>query len=154
MNKKQFGEQVNQLGLLSGAEQLIVCYFSNNYSDDLVQVLSTPIDRCMKGQSDTQSGCVLIKHYQEVILNIEETFEGLSHQDFETTVDKFKDDSGKLYVIGSASAEPLANYFYLLARYLRKEVVLIKADPSILPHQLVDVTYSITGPLDCSLLKR
>ncbi|ODS10607.1 MurR/RpiR family transcriptional regulator [Vibrio scophthalmi] len=181
MNKKQFGEQVNQLGRLSGAEQLIVCYFSNNYtalpfakmddlckqigvgkatlgrflnrlgfggfidfkkcvSDDLVQVLSTPIDRCMKGQSDTQSGCVLIKHYQEVILNIEETFEGLSHQDFETTVDKFKDDSGKLYVIGSASAEPLANYFYLLARYLRKEVVLIKADPSILPHQLVDVT--------------
>lgn len=185
MNKKQFGEQVNQLGALSGAEQLIARYFSNNYtvlpfakidelckqvgvgkatlgrflnrlgfsgfiefkkcvSDDLVQELSTPIDRCMNGQLESQSGCLITKHYQEVKSNLEGTFNQLSRQDFQSTIDAFTDPKGKLYVIGSASAEALANYFYLLARYLRKDVVLIKADPSTLPHQLVDVTENDT----------
>lgn len=112
--------------------------FKKSVSDDLVQELTTPIERYQ--QSNESQINLLTQHYQEIEQNLKKTYERLSLQDVEQAIQLMQRPQGKLYVLGSASAEALANYFYLLARYLRKEVVLLRADTSTLPHQLVDVT--------------
>ncbi|MDN3683104.1 MurR/RpiR family transcriptional regulator [Vibrio tapetis subsp. quintayensis] len=114
--------------------------FKKHVSDDLVQVLTTPIDRCETTLPSDNNSNILAKHFQEVTANMQTTFDTISQSDFDLAVTCMKNPNGKLYVMGSASAEALSNYFYLLARYLRKEVILLKADASTLPHQLVDVT--------------
>ncbi|MGF1756458.1 MurR/RpiR family transcriptional regulator [Photobacterium sagamiensis] len=114
--------------------------FKKHVTDDLTQVLSTPIERYESDAQPNSHKSMLTTHFEEVISNMEETFSTLSEDDFERAVAYMREPKGKLYVIGSASSEALANYFYLLARYLRKDVVLLKADISTLPHQLADVT--------------
>lgn len=114
--------------------------FKKRVSDDLVQVLSTPIDRCKGEQTVDDNRSVLTNHYEEAMANMQATFDTISEHDFEQAITYMQNPKGKLYVMGSASAEALSNYFYLLARYLRKDVILLKADASTLPHQLVDVT--------------
>ncbi|MBD1401476.1 MurR/RpiR family transcriptional regulator [Pelovirga terrestris] len=46
---------------------------------------------------------------------------------------------GNLYVCGSASGAPLAKYFYLLSKYIRKNSILLSPDISTLTHHLTDV---------------
>ncbi|KLV05234.1 transcriptional regulator [Photobacterium aquae] len=137
IGKATLGRFLQRLGF-SGFIQ-----FKKQVTEDLTQTLTTPIERyeyhttdpAREGNAET----LLSSHYAEIMDNMEKTFDALSDQDFENAVNIMRDQRGKLYVIGSASSEALASYFYMLARYLRKDVVLLKADISTLPHQLVDV---------------
>ncbi|MGF1697780.1 MurR/RpiR family transcriptional regulator [Vibrio lamellibrachiae] len=114
--------------------------FKKAVTDDLILDLSIPIDRCNNKSTSSSLSCLIEEHKKELLDNIEETYRDLNDTKLEQATTHLLNDSGKLYVIGSASAEALANYFYLLARYLRNDVVLLKADSSTLPHQLADVT--------------
>ncbi|MGF1723929.1 MurR/RpiR family transcriptional regulator [Photobacterium nomapromontoriensis] len=136
VGKATLGRFLQRLGF-SGFIQ-----FKKQVTDDLTQILTTPIERYEYHTTDPTQGStkgVLANHYCEVMDNMEKTFEALSEQDFDEAIHIMREPKGKLYVMGSASSEALASYFYLLARYLRKDVVLLKADISTLPHQLVDV---------------
>ncbi len=133
VGKATLGRFLNCLGF-SGFIQ-----FKKLVSQDLVQELTTPIERCHSSQSVHPQEGLLSQHFEEVMNNMEETYRTLSPHDVDNAVNCLLNPKGKLYVMGSASAEALSNYFYLLARYLRKDVVLLKADASTLPHQLVDV---------------
>ncbi|MUK77984.1 SIS domain-containing protein [Aliivibrio fischeri] len=114
--------------------------FKKQVADDLALTLTTPVERYETLQPVDSKDNVLQSHYDEVISNMTKTFATISESDFELAVEYMQNPKGKLYVIGSASSEALANYFYLLARYLRKDVIWLKADISTLPHQLVDVS--------------
>lgn len=114
--------------------------FKKNVADDLALTLTTPIERYEINQDVDSKNNILKNHYDEVMSNMSKTFAMISERDFECAITYMQTPKGKLYVIGSASSEALANYFYLLARYLRKDVVWLKADISTLPHQLVDVS--------------
>ncbi|GHA42294.1 MurR/RpiR family transcriptional regulator [Photobacterium aphoticum] len=117
--------------------------FKKEVTEDLTQTLTIPIERYEHQTNNDNPDDIhglLISHYREVKDNVEKTFDALSEQDFERAIDIMCQPRGKLYVMGSASSEALANYFFLLARYLRKEVIFLKGDISTLPHQLVDVT--------------
>ncbi|MUK69809.1 MurR/RpiR family transcriptional regulator [Aliivibrio fischeri] len=181
MDKKDFIDAVNGLGVLTAAEQRITQYFMKHYTmlpfakidelckqigvgkatlgrflqhlgfsgflefkkqvaDDLALTLTTPVERYETLQPVDSKDNVLQSHYDEVMSNMTKTFATISESDFELAVEYMQNPKGKLYVIGSASSEALANYFYLLARYLRKDVIWLKADISTLPHQLVDVS--------------
>lgn len=137
VGKATLGRFLQRLGF-SGFIQ-----FKKEVSDDLAQSLTIPIERyeyhTHEQSQDTIEG-LLANHYQETIDNVDKTFTHLSEQDFESAMTLMRHAKGKLYVMGSASSEALATYFYLLARYLRQDVVLLKADISTLPHQLVDVS--------------
>lgn len=137
VGKATLGRFLQRLGF-SGFIQ-----FKKEVSDDLAQTLTTPIERyeyhTNEHSQDNVEG-LLASHYQETTDNVDKTFNRLSQQDFESAMNLMRQPNGKLYVMGSASSEALATYFYLLARYLRKDVVLLKADISTLPHQLVDVS--------------
>ena len=141
VGKATLGRFLQRLGFSGFIE------FKKNVTEDLTQTLTIPIERYEHQNTDANPDDirgVLAAHYHEVQDNLEKTFEALSEQEFERAIEIMCQSDGKLYVMGSASSEALANYFYLLARYLRKEVVFLKADVSTLPHQLVDVTPSDT----------
>ncbi|WP_407332790.1 MurR/RpiR family transcriptional regulator [Enterovibrio sp. 27052020O] len=114
--------------------------FKKHVSDELALTLTTPVERYESAQPSDSSPALLASHYEEVMSNMAKSVSTLSEPDFNVAIDYMQNPLGKLYVIGSASSEALANYFYLLARYLRKDVVWLKADIATLPHQLVDVT--------------
>ncbi|WP_028025340.1 MurR/RpiR family transcriptional regulator [Enterovibrio calviensis] len=118
--------------------------FKKKVSNDLAQTLTTPIERYEGEQHANNDQSTLANHFDEVMSNMTTTLSSLSESDFNLAIDYMQNPDGKLYVIGSASSEALANYFYLLARYLRKDVVWLKADISTLPHQLIDVSTNDT----------
>ena len=53
---------------------------------------------------------------------------------------------GDLYILGTATSQALALYFFLLTKYMRQRVVLLDANFSTIRHQLADV-----GPHDVLL---
>ncbi|MDG3086096.1 MurR/RpiR family transcriptional regulator [Vibrio hannami] len=138
IGKATLGRFLNRLGFTGFLE------FKKKVSDDLVIDLAIPIERCKENEKGGKTDSLLNEHLQETQKNLEATYNLLSQSDFNAAIDHLLDQKGKLYVLGSASAEALANYFFLLARYLRKDVELLKADTSTLPHQLVDVNENDT----------
>ncbi|PMN94438.1 MurR/RpiR family transcriptional regulator [Enterovibrio norvegicus] len=118
--------------------------FKKQVSNDLALTLTTPVERYEGTQHTDAEQSVLESHFDEVMSNMTKTIASLSESDFNLAIDYMQNPNGKLYVIGSASSEALANYFYLLARYLRKDVIWLKADISTLPHQLIDVSTNDT----------
>ncbi|RYU64804.1 MurR/RpiR family transcriptional regulator [Aliivibrio finisterrensis] len=134
VGKATLGRFLQHLGISGFLE------FKKHVADDLALTLTTPVERYETLQPTDRKDNILQSHYDEVMSNMTKTFATLSECDFELAVEYMQSPNGKLYVIGSASSEALANYFYLLARYLRKDVVWLKADISTLPHQLVDVS--------------
>ncbi|GAL03486.1 transcriptional regulator [Photobacterium aphoticum] len=137
VGKATLGRFLQRLGFSGFIE------FKKDVTEDLTQTLTIPIERYehqTKSDNPDDIHSLLLSHYREVKDNVEKTFDALSEKDFERAIDIMCQPRGKLYVMGSASSEALANYFFLLARYLRKEVIFLKGDISTLPHQLVDVT--------------
>ncbi|WP_318440966.1 MurR/RpiR family transcriptional regulator [Photobacterium leiognathi] len=134
VGKATLGRFLQHLGFTGFLE------FKKQVTDEFAQTLTTPIERYESTQQTVSEHSILEKHYDEVISNMAASFAQISESDFNRAIDYMQEQKGKLYVIGSASSEALANYFYLLARYLRKDVILLKADISTLPHQLADVT--------------
>ncbi|WP_305811384.1 MurR/RpiR family transcriptional regulator [Photobacterium leiognathi] len=134
VGKATLGRFLQHLGFTGFLE------FKKQVTNEFAQTLTTPIERYESTQQTVSEHSILEKHYDEVISNMAASFAQISESDFNRAIDYMQDQKGKLYVIGSASSEALANYFYLLARYLRKDVILLKADISTLPHQLADVT--------------
>lgn len=118
--------------------------FKKSVSQDLVEELQTPIQRYENDDHHIHTQSVLDKHLNEINENINDTFSSISLRDFETALSYMRNKNGKLYILGSASAEPLALYFYILSRYLRNDVILLKSDITNLPHQLVDVSENDT----------
>jgi DNA-binding MurR/RpiR family transcriptional regulator len=98
----------------------------------------SPIERFNK-ENNLQSGMAYVqRHFSDVTDNITDTLDKMNAQDLEKAIALLCDPEKRLYVIGSASANALAEYFYLLGRYIKKDIVLLDANIGNLPHKLVD----------------
>lgn len=98
----------------------------------------SPIDGFNK-EGNIKSGSEYVgRHFGEIAANINSTFEKIDKQDLEKAIGLICDPEKKLYVIGSATAHTLAEYFYLLGRYIKKDIILLDANIANLPHKLVD----------------
>jgi DNA-binding MurR/RpiR family transcriptional regulator len=98
----------------------------------------SPIERFNK-KSSTKNGIDYIeKHCSEITNNINNTLKNINRMDLEKTIALICDPEKRLYVIGSATAHALAEYFYLLGRYIKKDIVLLDANIANLPHKLID----------------
>jgi len=64
--------------------------------------------------------------------------EKINKNDLEKAIALLCDPEKRIYVIGSATAHCLAEYFYLLGRYIKKDIVLLDANIANLPHKLMD----------------
>ncbi|WP_413733859.1 MurR/RpiR family transcriptional regulator [Sodalis sp. RH21] len=98
----------------------------------------SPIDRFNKENNIKNSFAYIERHFAEITANITATLHKISVPDLEKTVALICDPDKRLYVIGSASANALAEYFYLLGRYIKKDIILLDANIGNLPHKLVD----------------
>lgn len=98
----------------------------------------SPIERFNK-QSNIKDGMEYIeKHCNEITENINNTLKNINKKDLEKAISLICDPDKKLYVIGSATAHALAEYFYLLGRYIKKDIILLDANIANLPHKLID----------------
>lgn len=98
----------------------------------------SPITRFNK-ENNIKNGSTYIESYVAHTTNIiRDTLKNISKHDLEKAIELICDPDKKLYVIGSASAHALAEYFYLLGRYIKKDIVLLDANIANLPHKLVD----------------
>lgn len=104
---------------------------------DLCRNIS-PIERFNQGR-DSKSGIAYVeRHFAEITDNITTTLKKINAADLEKTLSLLCDPDKRLYVIGSATANALAEYFYLLGRYIKKDIVLLDANIGNLPHKLMD----------------
>ncbi|AHG21539.1 hypothetical protein Z042_19450 [Chania multitudinisentens RB-25] len=98
----------------------------------------SPIERFDK-KKNVKNGIEYIeKHCSEITNNINNTLKNINQKDLEKTISLICDPEKRLYVIGSATAHALAEYFYLLGRYIKKDIVLLDANIANLPHKLID----------------
>ncbi len=104
---------------------------------DLCRNIS-PIERFNKEPGIENGMAYMERHFAEATENINNTLRKINAQDLEKTISLICDPEKRLYIIGSASANALAEYFYLLARYIKKDIVLLDANIGNLPHKLVD----------------
>ena len=78
------------------------------------------------------------RHFDAVEQLLKQTMKAVDKQALQKAIDCLSNPKGKLYVIGSATAYSLALYFTLLGRYLKKDIILLDADISTLPHRLAN----------------
>ncbi|MBL5859430.1 MurR/RpiR family transcriptional regulator [Serratia fonticola] len=98
----------------------------------------SPIER-FDNSKNRKNGIEFIeKHCSEITDNINNTLKNINRQHLEKTIALICDPEKRLYVIGSATAHALAEYFYLLGRYIKKDIVLLDANIANLPHKLID----------------
>jgi len=98
----------------------------------------SPIERFNK-KNQGQSGIDYIeKHCADITTNINNTLKNINKAALEKAIALLCDPGKRLYVIGSATSHTLAEYFYLLGRYIKKDIVLLDANIANLPHKLMD----------------
>lgn len=98
----------------------------------------SPIERFHNHKSRNSNIEFIEKHCSDTIRNINNTLKNLNAEELEKAIALIGDPKKKLYVIGSATAHALAEYFYLLGRYIKKDIVLLDANIANLPHKLID----------------
>ncbi|MFC0226964.1 MurR/RpiR family transcriptional regulator [Serratia aquatilis] len=109
----------------------------STFAPDLRRNIS-PIER-FNNKKNTNNGIEYIeKHCGEITDNISNTLKNINRKDLEKTISLICDPEKRLYIIGSATAHALAEYFYLLGRYIKKDIVLLDANIANLPHKLID----------------
>lgn len=98
----------------------------------------SPIERFASNKKIDNGIEYVEKHFGEIGTNIDQTLKNISRKDLEKTLALICDPDKRLYIIGSATAHALAEYFYLLGRYIKKDIVLLDANIANLPHKLID----------------
>jgi len=98
----------------------------------------SPIERFNKAGALNNGFEFIEAHFSEANKNITNSLGNINKQDLEKALALLCDPDKRLYVIGSASAHSLAEYFYLLGRYIKKEIILLDANIANLPHKLID----------------
>lgn len=98
----------------------------------------SPIERFNKKKNINNGIEYIEKHCDEITNNINNTLKNINRKDLEKTIALICNPEKRLYVIGSATAHALAEYFYLLGSYIKKDIVLLDANIANLPHKLID----------------
>jgi len=98
----------------------------------------SPIERFAIKSTRSDGTGFIERYFAQTTANLHGTLEKIDKTALEKAIDLICDPNKKLYIIGSATAHSLAEYFYLLGRYIKKDIVLLDANIANLPHKLVD----------------
>ncbi|CAK7072568.1 MAG: hypothetical protein DELT_01949 [Desulfovibrio sp.] len=111
--------------------------FIRELRDEVAETLDTPLQRHEKRTARGETGQSLFKaHLEEVAMNLRETTEQFREEDYAKALDLLCDTSRPLYLVGSATAEHMMAYFYLLMRYLRGNLTLLDGNAPTLAHRI------------------
>ena len=122
--------------------------FMQEIRKDVVNRLQSPIDRysARRSQISVDKTDYFQLQMNHALKNIQETYTRMEPERLRKAADIMASCKGNLYVLGTATSQALAFYFFLLTKYMRQRVVLLDANFSTIRHQLVDA-----GPQDVLL---
>lgn len=129
------GRFIHRLGYADFAD------FIKKVRGEVVGRLESPLDR-YKIRRETLSedrSDILGRHIEYATRNMHETQARVSDADIKKAAGLLTRDKGSLYVCGGASAQAIARYFFILSKYIRKNVIFLSGDISTLSHKMVDV---------------
>jgi DNA-binding MurR/RpiR family transcriptional regulator len=135
VGKATVGRFLNRLGYQGFTE------FMADIRQDVVDRLVSPIDR-YTGRREEMAAAgddFLAQHVGYTMKNLEETLARNKPELINQAAKLMAGGKGDLYVMGAATSQALAHFFYLLAKYMRKRVYLLDANMSTIRHQLIDV---------------
>lgn len=116
--------------------------FMDEMRRDVVNRLESPIERYSerKDQTSGEQTDYLAQHINYTLKNLEETYARVKPADFNEAARLMATCEGSLYIMGASTSQSLAQFFFLLAKYLRCRVYLLDANLSTIRHNLVDVS--------------
>ncbi len=116
--------------------------FMKDMRNVVVARLESPIERYTGRRDQIKAKGIdfLGRHMGTTLRNLEETHARMDAVQLRKAAAVMASCKGNLYVLGTATSQALALYFYLLTKYLRERVVLLDANFSTIRHQLVDVS--------------
>jgi DNA-binding MurR/RpiR family transcriptional regulator len=116
--------------------------FMNSIQDEMISRLESPIERYAKKRvtDAKQAEDQLELHISHAIRNLQETLKRIDKIRFNEAAELMATCEGRLFVAGAATSQALADYFHLLASYLRRDVHLVDVNAGTLAHQLADVS--------------
>ena len=136
VGKATVGRFLKRLGYTGFTE------FMADIRQDVVDRLESPIDR-YTGRREEMAAAgddFLAQHVRYTIKNLEETLARNKPEQIKQAAKLMTGAKGRLYVLGAATSQALAHFFYLLAKYMSKRVQLLDVDMSTTPHELIDVS--------------
>lgn len=115
--------------------------FSDQVRKEVVGRLESPLDRynIRKEALTDEKDDILGRHVKHATQNLLETRARISTDEINMAALLLTQTPGDVYVCGGASAQALAIYFQLLAKYVRKNVFILNGDISTLAHQMIDI---------------
>lgn len=135
VGKATVGRFITRLGYTNFPE------FMKSIQEEMITRLESPIERySQKRQQSGSKDDQLNRHVSHAIGNLQETLQRIDQRDFYKASEIMATAKGRLFITGAATSQALANYFQLLASYLRKDVYLIDVNAGTLAHQLADVS--------------
>jgi len=136
MGRKNLLDRISQLDRLTPSETKLVAFFEENYHLTAFETISSVSEK--SGVSKATVGRLLnhlgYQGFTDLMIDIRQDVVDR----LESPIDRYI-DRRNLYVMGGATSNSLAHFFYLLAKYMRKRVYLLNADMSTIRHQLIDV---------------
>lgn len=116
--------------------------FMKSMQKEMLLRLDSPIKRYTKKKASVSPNMEdqLELHVSSTISNLEETLQRIDNKEFCQAAEILATSKGRLFITGAATSQALANYFHLLASYLRKDVYLIEPNVGTLAHALADVS--------------
>jgi len=138
VGKATVGRFIKRLGYKNFPE------FLNSIQEEMISRLESPIERYSKkrAQDAKTAENQLALHISHAIKNLQETLKRVDNRRFDEAAELMAKSDGRLFVAGAATSQALADYFHLLASYLRRDVHLVDVNVGTLAHQLADVSSS------------
>lgn len=96
----------------------------------------SPIENFNKNNMDGEN--YIEQYCGQISNNISTTLANINKLALRNAIEMLCHPDKRLYIIGSATSHSLAEYFYLLGRYIKKDIVLLDANIANLPHKLID----------------
>ncbi len=115
----------------------------------VVNQLDSPLSRysAQKSKVGEAKSNPLSEHVETSIKNLHKTRTLITPEQLDEAAKLLASCEGRLCIMGTATSQSLAHYFFLLAKHLRDNVVLLDASLTSIRHMLVDV-----GPKDTLLV--
>jgi DNA-binding MurR/RpiR family transcriptional regulator len=135
VSKASIGRFLSRLGYRGFPE------FMQEMRNVVVSRLESPIERYTGRRAQIKAKKIdfLGQHMDMTLRNLEETNLRMDPVQLRKAASVIASCKGNLYVLGTATSQALAMYFFLLTKYMRQQVILLDANFSTIRHQLVDV---------------
>lgn len=136
VGKSTLGRFIIRLGYSGFAD------FIRRMQEEMLSRLETPIERYgrQRDHVSDRGEDQLDIHIARAVDDLRETGRRIKASQFRQAAEMMARGKGRLFVTGASTSQALADYFRLLASYIRPNVQLVEVNVGTMSHQLADIT--------------